>query len=333
MAFQRYAFFLSLCLLECYGFLENPNNPQTPLSFMVLGDWGGLPFFPYTTPVQTAVRDQMVTYALQHHPRFVVSLGDNFYLYGVENADDTRFNLTFEEVYSDPSLHIPWYVTAGNHDHYGNVTAQIEYSKISNRWKFPDYYQKITSHAPGGRSVDVILIDTIVLCGNVYDSHVPPVGPADSGAAAAQWAWLEESLKQSRADYIVVGGHYPVYSVGDHGPSACLRRQLEPLLHTYRVSAYIAGHDHNLQHIQMARNSSSVTNNAMDYFIVGSGNFVDARRLHFDDIPETQVKLFFGELLHFGGFACFEVSGDTMTVKMIDGLGNLLYQYPIHPRK
>ncbi|KAH3890819.1 hypothetical protein DPMN_014908 [Dreissena polymorpha] len=51
----------------------------------------------------------------------------------------------------------------------------------------------------------------------------------------------------SSADYIVVGGHHPVYSVGKHGPSTCLRRKLEPLLHTYGVSVYIAGHDHNVQ--------------------------------------------------------------------------------------
>ena len=42
------------------------------------------------------------------------------------------FQRTFDEVFKDDGT--PFYVVAGSHDHYGNVTGEIEYSKHSKRW-------------------------------------------------------------------------------------------------------------------------------------------------------------------------------------------------------
>ena len=50
-----------------------------------------------------------------------------------------------------------------------------------------------------------------------------------------------------RADYLLVGGHYPVWSVGAHGPTSHLVENLMPLLHRNKVTAYMAGHDHDIQ--------------------------------------------------------------------------------------
>ena len=62
-----------------------------------------------------------------------------------------------------------------------------------------------------------------------------------------QLEWIEKTLSESTADYIIVGGHYPVLSIGHHGPTDQLITKLKPLLEKYQVNAYICGHDHNMQ--------------------------------------------------------------------------------------
>lgn len=54
-----------------------------------------------------------------------------------------------------------------------------------------------------------------------------------------------------RANYLFVAGHYPIYSVSEHGSFKCLESKLDPLLRKYNVNAYLSGHDHNLQVISL----------------------------------------------------------------------------------
>lgn len=66
--------------------------------------------------------------------------GDNFYYDGVKNVEDARFKETYSEVFDEKSLQVPWYVIAGNHDHHGNVSAEIAFSSRSSVWTYPYYW-------------------------------------------------------------------------------------------------------------------------------------------------------------------------------------------------
>ena len=142
------------------------------LSFLVIGDWGGTDEPPYYLPGQLATAQGMAHVAAVLDSQFVVALGDNFYVYGIRsNAHDARFQRTFEDIYTAPALQTPWHVVAGNHDHYGNVTAQMAYAGQSVRWKYPDLYHTWTLAIPNSSmTVQVILIDTVVLEGSQNDA-------------------------------------------------------------------------------------------------------------------------------------------------------------------
>jgi hypothetical protein len=58
---------------------------------------------------------------------------------------------------------------------------------------------------------------------------------------ARQAAWLERELNASRADWKIVVGHYPVYSIGAHGPNQQLIDELRPLLERHGVAFYLCG--------------------------------------------------------------------------------------------
>ncbi|KAL5022375.1 hypothetical protein ScPMuIL_001530 [Solemya velum] len=153
--------------------------PATNIKFIVLGDWGGR----------------------------------------VENVNDKRFRDTFEDVFDSPYFNIPWYMLAGNHDHRGNVSAQIAYSQISSKWTFPHYYYKQTKRIVGSNvTLDILMLDTVILCGQADDEMVQqPTGVSNQTFAEQQWAWLTNELATSRATYLLVAGHFPIYSIGVHG--------------------------------------------------------------------------------------------------------------------
>ena len=107
--------------------------------FFSMGDWGGASDTAPTTASELSNGKGMDAAAAQlGKPRFVMAVGDNFYGTGIQGSEySPRFKSTFEDAFPEASLQVPWYAIAGNHDHLGNVTAQIKYSDHSSRWRFP----------------------------------------------------------------------------------------------------------------------------------------------------------------------------------------------------
>uniref|UniRef100_A0A4W4FF31 Tartrate-resistant acid phosphatase type 5 n=1 Tax=Electrophorus electricus TaxID=8005 RepID=A0A4W4FF31_ELEEL len=314
-----------LCYSPSFVDLETKGSNQSSIRFLVVGDWGGLPTAPFTTKIEWATAQEMGRTADQLGADFVLALGDNFYFKGVRSVDDPRFQETFENVYTARSLNIPWFVIAGNHDHAGNVLAQIHYSKLSQRWNFPYFYYELNFRIPKTDStLTILMLDTVLLCGNTDDfQDQKPQGPTSNAQANRQLLWLQQRLASSKADFLLVAGHYPIWSISKHGPTSCLVKKLRPLLVKYEATAYLCGHDHNLQYFKESD---------IGYIVSGAGNFMDPNVKHRHDVPKSSLKFFTGEASTLGGFVHMEVTKKKLVITFLQARGTSLYQTVLSKR-
>ena len=160
----------------------------------------------------------------------VFLLGDNFYPAGiVGGVHDPQFRLFGQMVARD--MQCPFFAILGNHDHMGNVQAQLEYSRIDSRWNMPSlfYFHRFENDAC------VWFLDT-----NPLTDH------------SSQAIWLDSAI-EARArtcHWLIVVGHHPVYSAGEYRRARDTRRVrtwLLPILQKHNVHLYLTGHEHQSQ--------------------------------------------------------------------------------------
>jgi tartrate-resistant acid phosphatase type 5 len=275
---------------------------QTGLRFLAIGDWGR-----DGAAHQREVAQQMGAAATTLGARFVVSVGDNFYDTGVESANDPQWKTSFEDVYTAPSLQTPWYVALGNHDYRGVPQAQLDYALTSPRWRMPARYYKVSGADHGFADADLFILDTSPF---VEKYRVIPSLLRDNVLGqdtAAQLAWLDGELARSTAPWKLVFGHHTVFSGGDHGDTDELVAQLKPILQRHGVQAYINGHDHDLQQIEV---------DGVTYICTGAGS-------------ETRpVKAVAGTkfCLSRSGFTSYELTADSLVVAFRDYLGAVVHR-------
>jgi acid phosphatase len=247
---------LAVCLAAPMSGLFAPGAraaANASLNFLAVGDWGRDGAF---RQAEVAARMGEAAQALK--ARFVISVGDNFYEDGITGVSDPKWKTSFEDIYSAPSLQVPWHVILGNHDYHGDSQAQIAYSALSHRWRMPARWFSRSEVAPDGARVDLFFLDTSPFVSGYYKDGGRKVKVVGQDTAR-QLAWFEPALSASRADWKIVIGHHPVWpnrttDDGGEGASPDVRAKIDPILRKYRVPLYLNGHDHDLQHV--ARNGT-----------------------------------------------------------------------------
>ena len=246
---------------------------------------------------------------------------------GVESTSDTQWNTTYSQAFSNFEKKVPIYAVLGNHDYHSNPEAQIDYSQQNidprESWKMPSHEYNVIYNIPNGSSdlssspatLQIIFIDTCILAPT--DTYIG-LHYFSQEQAAAHLASIETALAASTATWLIVAGHYPIFSRGEHGDSATLTASLLPLLRKYGVQAYLNGHDHTLQHISWQ---------GVDFFVSGHGSYSAEK-----GVPEgywgatdsaAKEGARFGSLAV--GFGSAEASRDTLRVSFMDQHGQQLY--------
>lgn len=276
---------------------------RAELSFVAIGDWGR-----DGKDGQKENAVQMGETAAKLHSRFVLSLGDNFYDYGVKSLTDSQWKTSFEDIYTAPSLRTPWYVALGNHDYKTSVQAQINYSKTSDRWRMPARYYTWTETVDEKTTAQFFCIDTspFILA---YRAAGQSYGDVSKQDPKKQLPWLEKELSASKAPWKIVFGHHPVYSAGTkHGDTAELVVNLKPLLEKYGVQLYLAGHEHDLQYLR--------DGGPVHYFVSGAGSDVRGTGKNARTIFSN------GEI---SGFLALRLTAISAHAEFIDRNGRALY--------
>ena len=74
---------------------------------------------------------------------FIVTVGDNFYPFGLDNDTDSRADIVFENTFKMSSLNLDWYAVLGNHDLMGDMSAALNLGQRFPLWKQTEpYYSK-----------------------------------------------------------------------------------------------------------------------------------------------------------------------------------------------
>ncbi|HXP91556.1 MAG TPA: tartrate-resistant acid phosphatase type 5 family protein [Fibrobacteria bacterium] len=276
------------------------------ISFLVFGDWGWNGYNHQKELAQT-----MGTEAKKLKADFIVSLGDNFQVNGVRSVQDPLWRLSYEDIYTNPSMEKDWYCVLGNHDYHGNPQAEIDYTKISRRWNLPAHYYSVHEELPDGTTVDLFFLDTSPLQ-RQYWSHPEKYPTLHEQDTTAQLRWLDSSLTASKATWKLVFGHHPVYSGGVHAPELLdMPGRFAKRFEKGGVDAYFAGHDHHLEHIRQPGSK-------VNYFIDGAHEIRPVKATPASDFAVSTP-----------GFMTVTISPDTLLVRAVDVNDVVLREFPI----
>jgi tartrate-resistant acid phosphatase type 5 len=170
-----------------------------------------------------------------------------------------------------------------------------------------------------------VFIDTVPLLGHdqsgIKEDKIYPhsFSPED---IAEQQKWIQTVLASNTPLWKIVIGHHPVYSFGWHSDNVEIA-YLQQLFESTSVTAYIAGHDHIMQHVvDNSKNKSQ--RQYVNHFVSGAGSKVEGD----NNFKSEKSLALFDSIFYHGktsGFMSVSLTAKNMKVNFIDHTGEDLY--------
>jgi tartrate-resistant acid phosphatase type 5 len=228
---------------------------------------------------------------------FALITGDLIYPDGVSDVWDRQFVDKFEQMYRSYGDKFKFFAVTGNHDHRGNVTAQVEYTYLSKLWYMPERHYAVPNLPSWLR---------------IYGLDTNPISNGES--EKAQLAAAKEYLCKKDGWHIIFG-HHPAVSHGSHGHSHEMARWYDKLDRDCSINVVFSGHDHNQQHI---------VTNFYDQIVQGAGGYethkvnenAEDGSIDLEEDRKLKHTQKFAKERH--GFAMVEATQQSLTINFYD---------------
>ena len=301
------------------------------LHFLAIGDFGT------GGKVQRAVAEAMAKHRRKLDVKLdgLLMIGDNFYgpahPHPKKNgkrkpgeaapftADSERWRSDIEEMYPVQDFDCPMLAVLGNHDYHdnqGGEKAQLAYAQRKGiRWTMPAKWYRRDFNHDGKPLLTLICLDSNLRSVSGKNKRT---GQYDRPSLTddeekAQLQWLSRELAKPRAPFTLVMGHHPLYSNGAHGDTKTLIETWEPLFQKHQVHAYLCGHDHDLQHLELEARFTS--------HVLSGGGGASTRKLE----PDPNRPIPYGNDIN--GFSHLEVTPKGLTFTHHDKQGQRLHRF------
>jgi tartrate-resistant acid phosphatase type 5 len=288
-------------------------------NLLMIGDWGY-----ENIAAQSTVAAAMQRYAHDHSLKTdaLLMLGDNWYGPLSGGVNSPRWSTQFEDMYPKSVFDCPAYAVLGNHDYQrmpeSKVEAELAYAKNGEtRWTLPSRWYRFEFPATKPLATFLALDSNVFrVLSTASKRENYTLTPEEQ---AEQLQWLKTELEKPRTTpYLIVMAHHPIYSNGPHGDHKVLIADWEPLLREHKAHLYLAGHDHDMQHLEFESHPTS--------FVLSGGGGADLYNLQ---IEEARRGPYAAKIY---GFSHLQIAPDKLTLLHLDPAGRLIHGFTKTPQ-